>query len=138
MGDWSWADLPEVQVGQRDAGDTSDGATFTWNRDDNIGSTMTNREIADYMFSTNKISGPEYQALERKGNFWEPDSMSWAGATSPDELRNVGVLSGKHITADQGLRNIWGNMFTRQDLAQDPFGGPSAPPGYALPIPVGG
>lgn len=121
--DWSWTDLPEVQVAQKAEG--GDGSPYAWNLDSWIkpGATTNAEFFTHYGGDPSKVSAD-----------WRTDT-SWSQSSNPDFLINS-IGPGASSSWRNELSNILRQGWTRADLTPPPGGGPTAAPGYALPVAV--
>jgi len=114
---------------------------YTWNRLEGIESGMTNKAITDLLASRGVLNEAQAGIFQ---NHWDnpetnPEGTYWSSdrfQTPTDFNTSFGdSLSPGFLDA---MTTVGNAMWTRGDLTTPPGGGPTAVPGYALPVGAGG
>ncbi len=122
--DWSWANLPEVQTAQKAA----DGQEYVWNPASWLQPGVTtnydiwSRSVAAGKNQPNSLVDP---------NSADMKALNWAYGNPEQLTSQVGHADPSWLSQ---LQNAWNNAWTRADVTPPPGGGPTAAPGYALPV----
>jgi hypothetical protein len=119
---WGRMGLPEVQLAQQGA----DGEAYAWNRDPWLkpGITTNADFFQHYGGDPSKLTPTSEVGAQ----------TNWSAAAGPDALANQ--LGAAAPSWANELNNVWNQAWTRSDLAPPPGGGPTAAPGYALPVAI--
>lgn len=132
--DWSWANngrgLP--QVGS--AGGTIDNPTKWTLADWVVPGVTTNQQLVTRAFQDGAIDQGQYAALGG-ANMIDGGNAYWSTATNPNWIASQ---AGPDISPGflDKLAPVFNNIFTQTGIETPPGGGPTAAPGYALPVGV--
>ena len=144
---WAWANLGAPAQAYWGGEDGEPG--YTWDRDPNIETGMTNQQLLESLYSSGKIDRVDYDILNESQNL--PDrrdyegparggeSTFWSGSDWADpEAARKGIFAGQLGELDPAysgaLNKLANAMFDNRAFTTPTGGGPTAAQGYTLPI----
>ena len=134
--DWTTVGVRPPQVAQSGEGEGADPYTWVMRNGITPGQT-SNKEILAKALSSGGISQQQFDDFDQSGYPDFYNSNSWSNTTSPSQASSANIGSGTSTSRDVRINDLMNWLHTRQDLTTPVGGGPTAAPGYALPINVG-
>ena len=133
MGDpFAWANGGQGIAPAQAAGGTQENPTAYSLRSTITPGETTNADIMR-MFAGEDASKWLQPVDDGTGNNWET-STGWSNARDPNKLINNYLSPDLHNDSRELLSSVFNKMFVQQGIETPEGGGPTASPGYALPV----